>query len=222
MHKRVRQSGLWLFAIGWLLACNGQPNQTNKSAETPSSPAQSTPPAEKPTETNSVVSQPVAPTDSSGQNYTFDTNKEGLHIVGEENQYDIILPTDVLFDFDKSTLRTEGLTLLGQVRQHFATHQANQIHVWGHTDSKGSDQYNAVLSQKRAVAVANWLKKNIKTKGLVMAIGRGEQEPLVPNQNPDGSDNPVNRQKNRRVTLSVVKYPDAGEMMDKARKTATP
>ena len=92
------------------------------------------------------------------------------------------------------------------------------IHVWGHTDSKGSDQYNAVLSQKRAVAVANWLKKNIKTKGLVMAIGRGEQEPLVPNENADGSDNPANRQKNRRVTLSVVKYPDASKLMKDATK----
>lgn len=154
------------------------------------------------------------------QNYTFSSDQDNLQIKGSENQYDILLPTDVLFNFDQSTLRTEGLSLLEKVKQHFVTHGVDQLHVWGHTDSKGNDQYNFKLSQRRAITVANWLKKNIKTKGLIMALGRGEQEPLVPNTNPDGTDNAENRQKNRRVTLSVVKYPNVNKMLNKPKKTA--
>ncbi|GAB3950275.1 hypothetical protein GCM10028805_27990 [Spirosoma harenae] len=156
--------------------------------------------------------------DKLGQNPAQTTSGD-LQIKGSENQYDILLPTDILFDFDKSTLRPEGLALLQKVKQHFATHGVDQLHVWGHTDSKGDDQYNFKLSQRRAVAVADWLKKNIKTKGLIMAVGRGEQESLVPNTKPDGTDSPENRQKNRRVTLSVVKYPDVNKMMNKAKKS---
>ncbi|GAB3920527.1 hypothetical protein GCM10028804_14850 [Larkinella terrae] len=151
------------------------------------------------------------------QNPASSSSNGKLKIIGSENQYDILLPTDILFDFDKATLRPEGLTLLESVKQHFATHGVDQLHVWGHTDSKGNDQYNFKLSQRRAIAVADWLKKNIKTKGLIMSVGRGEQELLVPNTNPDGSDNPENRQKNRRVTLSVVKYPNVNKMLNKPK-----
>ncbi|GAB3327683.1 hypothetical protein GCM10027299_28640 [Larkinella ripae] len=154
------------------------------------------------------------------QNDTAAPDGNGLQINGTATHYDILLPTDVLFDFDQSALRSEGVSLLEKVKQHFATHGVDQLHVWGHTDSKGNDQYNFKLSQRRAITVANWLKKNVKTKGLIMSIGRGEQEPLVPNQNPDGTDNPVNRQKNRRVTLSVVKYPNVNQMLEKPEKAA--
>ncbi|GAB3998227.1 hypothetical protein GCM10028807_45330 [Spirosoma daeguense] len=170
------------------------------------------------TELSQTDTSDATPSDSSQQRGTGLGQRDGLLIKGEENQYDILLPTDILFDFDKATLRPEGLGLLQKVKQHFTTHGVDQLHVWGHTDSKGNDQYNFKLSQRRAIAVADWLKKNVKMKGLVMSIGRGEQEPLVPNENPDGSDNPENRQQNRRVTLSVVKYPNATEMMKKPTK----
>lgn len=160
----------------------------------------------------------AAPLSQSGQNYTFATSGD-LQIVGRENQYDIILPTDVLFDFDKSELRSEAGELLAKVKAHFAANAVDQLHVKGHTDSKGSDQYNYVLSQKRALAVCNWLKREVPDiRGLRNCIGRGEEEPLATNENPDGSDNEVNRQKNRRVTLSVIKNPDVNAMIERARE----
>lgn len=158
--------------------------------------------------------------DASGQNYTVAASDNELRIVGTETQYDIILPADVLFDFDKADLRPEGMKLLEKTKQHFATERVSQLHVWGHTDSKGSDDYNFKLSQRRAMTVANWLKKYIKTDGLIMSLGRGEQEPLLPNENPDGTDNPVNRQKNRRVTLSVVRHIDPNKMLEDIKKQA--
>lgn len=201
---------MWLMC-NLLLACTSGEHQ--QQAET----AKATPPNE--------LSQSVSTRNDSGNavgsSQKVDLSADSLQIVGTENQYDIILPTDVLFDFDKWNLRPDGIRLLEKVKQHVAQHGADQLHVWGHTDSKGSDQYNAVLSQKRAVAVANWLKKQIKVKGLIMAIGRGEKEPLVSNTNADGSDNPGNRQKNRRVMLSVVSYPDTQKMLKQAREHAS-
>lgn len=219
--KLIHKGLVLVLTNALLLACTNGSDQ-NKQKTTGSSATTATTPAQQPAaaETAILSDQPASTaksTDASGQNYTFAAASNELQIVGPENQYDILLPTDVLFDFDKANLRPEGETLLQNVKQHFATHGVDQLHVWGHTDSKGDDQYNFKLSQRRAIAVANWLKKNIKTKGLIMSLGRGEQEPLVPNENPDGTDNPVNRQKNRRVTLSVVTYPDANKLLDKAK-----
>ncbi|MBD2751441.1 OmpA family protein [Spirosoma validum] len=202
--------------VSLLAACNsGGDHQQGKTSAVNSSTESAESVSIRDTASGSVATK----TDSS-QNYSFTPSTDSLQIVGTENKYDIILPTDVLFDFYKSNLRPDGIALLEKVRKHFAQHGADQLHVWGHTDSKGSDQYNAVLSQKRAVALADWLKKQISVKGLIMAIGRGEKEPLVPNNNSDGSDNPVNRQKNRRVTLSVVKYPDTNKMLKQAKERA--
>ena len=142
-----------------------------------------------------------------------------LRIVGDPNRYDIELPTDLLFDFDKSKLRPEAAPLLEKLKAHFAGRRTSQVLVWGHTDSKGSDSHNFTLSQKRAKALCDWMTKTVG--GLFKScVGRGEQEPLVPNENPDGSDNPLNRQLNRRVTVSVVVYPDVNEMLGKAKRDA--
>lgn len=212
----IRTGLVMLLTYNLLAACTSENNQQQEKTTAENLSAE---PAE-PVSTRDTGSGSVATKTDSGQNYAFARSTDSLQIVGTENKYDIILPTDVLFDFDKSNLRPDGIALLEKVKNHFAQHGADQLHVWGHTDSKGTDQYNAVLSQKRAVAVADWLKKQIKVKGLIMAIGRGEKEPLVSNTNTDGSDNPVNRQKNRRVTLSVVKYPDANKMLKQAKERA--
>lgn len=151
------------------------------------------------------------------QNYSVSAPGE-LRITGDENRYDIQLPTDVLFDFDEDDLRPDAEPLLRKVKEHFATHETSQVHVWGHTDSKGSDQYNYLLSQRRAKAVCDWLNREVG--GFNMCIGRGETEPLMPNENADGSDNALNRQLNRRVTISVVRYPDVNEMLGNAKSEA--
>lgn len=152
------------------------------------------------------------------QNFEASATGE-LRIVGDEARYDIILPADVLFDFDKSQLRADAALMLEKLKAHFAAHKASQVHVRGHTDSKGTPEYNYTLSQNRAAAVCRFLREHA---GLTFTncIGRGEDEPLVPNENADGSDNPKNRQLNRRVTVSVVFYPDTKAMLEKAKRDA--
>jgi outer membrane protein OmpA-like peptidoglycan-associated protein len=78
--------------------------------------------------------------------------------------------------------------------------------IEGYTDSKGSDSYNLRLSDKRAASVKDWLVKKGGVGNKKMTTkGWGEANPVAPNENPDGSDNPEGRQKNRRVEITVKK-----------------
>ncbi|MGZ4089526.1 MAG: OmpA family protein, partial [Bacteroidia bacterium] len=76
--------------------------------------------------------------------------------------------------------------------------------IQSHTDSKGSDQYNEKLSQKRAESVVNYLiGKGINPLRL-KAKGYGESKPIAPNENSDGSDNPEGRAQNRRTDFKII------------------
>jgi OOP family OmpA-OmpF porin len=73
--------------------------------------------------------------------------------------------------------------------------------VEGYTDSKGSKAFNMQLSQERANAVKVWLVRNCKVPANIAARGFGEQSPVAPNTNVDGTDNPAGRALNRRVSI---------------------
>jgi outer membrane protein OmpA-like peptidoglycan-associated protein len=118
----------------------------------------------------------------------------------------IELAADVLFDFDKADIRPEAAAALGEAAELIRQKSRGPVRVQGHTDSRGGDAYNQKLSERRAAAVALWLRtrgglttKQFQTSGL------GSLQPAVPNQKPDGSDDPEGRQKNRRVTLTIQK-----------------
>jgi outer membrane protein OmpA-like peptidoglycan-associated protein len=78
------------------------------------------------------------------------------------------------------------------------------VEVQSHTDGKGSDKFNMKLSQKRAESVVFYLiSKGIDPKRL-KATGFGESKPIAPNENPDGTDNPEGRAKNRRTDFKII------------------
>lgn len=112
---------------------------------------------------------------------------------------------NVYYDFDKSVLSSKAkrvidTTLLVVMRE---TPQI-VIEISSHTDSKGEAEYNKKLSQARAESVVNYLiKKGIDSKRLY-AKGYGEEKPIAPNENPDGSDNPEGREKNRRTEFKII------------------
>ena len=120
-------------------------------------------------------------------------------------QIKISLSGDVLFDFDKWDIRPEAEETLVKLAKAIKGMKVKKVLVEGHTDSKGSDQYNLRLSQLRADSVKNWLV----TKGgvpaeLIETKGYGESRPVAPNTKPDGSDNPEGRAKNRRVEIYLT------------------
>jgi outer membrane protein OmpA-like peptidoglycan-associated protein len=78
------------------------------------------------------------------------------------------------------------------------------IEISSHTDIKGTDEYNITLSQNRAQSVVDYLiSKGIDKKRLI-AKGYGKTQFIAPNFNPDGSDNPEGRQKNRRTEFKIT------------------
>jgi hypothetical protein len=78
------------------------------------------------------------------------------------------------------------------------------VRVEGHTDSVGSPSYNLGLSQRRAEAVHAALTRLLAGRATQFQVrGFGASRPIAPNRNPDGSDNPKGRQRNRRVTVAI-------------------
>ncbi len=123
-----------------------------------------------------------------------------------ETEFRIELSGDILFDFDKWDIRPEAEETLKRVGDVVNTSGSSRVVISGHTDAKGSDQYNQTLSEKRAGAVKKWLIKNVGADSkIIETIGCGESKPVAPNTHPDGTDNPEGRRKNRRVEIIVKK-----------------
>jgi outer membrane protein OmpA-like peptidoglycan-associated protein len=116
------------------------------------------------------------------------------------------LSGDVLFDYDKTALKPEAEVALKKVAVVLSQFPESKVTVEGYTDAKGSKSFNMDLSVQRAQAVKDWLVKNggvlaanIATKGF------GEDYAIAPNKNQDGTDNPLGRALNRRVSIIVEK-----------------
>ena len=105
----------------------------------------------------------------------------------------------VNFDFDKATLKAEAAAILDKGVEALKQAPSIAVRVEGHTDSRGTDAYNLVLSEKRAKAVVAYLVgKGVGAERLT-AVGMGEAAPVAPN------DTAENMAKNRRVDLVVSK-----------------
>lgn len=114
-----------------------------------------------------------------------------------------IVLKNIYFDYNKSFLKRESFPELNKLYNYLIAHSDLKIEIGGHTDSKGNDDYNYNLSRDRAISVMEHLTaKGISGKRL-RAVGYGENEPVAPNTNPDGSDNPEGRQKNRRIEIKA-------------------
>ena len=117
-----------------------------------------------------------------------------------------IVLENIYYEFDKWDLTDEAKAIIDSTLYPILRDNPKLIvELSSHTDSKGNDNYNKKLSQKRAESVVNYLtqEKGIEPARLV-AKGYGESKPIAPNKNPDGSDNPEGRAKNRRTEFKVI------------------
>lgn len=111
---------------------------------------------------------------------------------------------NVYFDFDKHNIRPGAADTLDLVYRTLTENQEMVVEVRGHTDAKGTEQYNIGLSDKRADAAIGYLaKKGIKAARL-QPKALGEQIPAADNKKPNGEDNPSGRALNRRVEFKIV------------------
>jgi outer membrane protein OmpA-like peptidoglycan-associated protein len=130
-----------------------------------------------------------------------------VQIGAEKDKLTIRLRDDVLFDFDKYTVKPAADRTLRKAATFIRSKSGyTRVIIEGHTDSKGSDSYNMTLSKQRANAVAHWfISRGLLNAPAVEAVGKGETDPTALNTRPDGSDDPIGRAKNRRVEIWLVK-----------------
>lgn len=117
----------------------------------------------------------------------------------------ITLEDGVLFDFGKSDIRADAAQTLGKLATVLTNAKVPAAHVYGHTDSVSDEAFNQQLSEARANAVKDELKKDGVT-ATMDATGYGESKPVAPNENADGSDNPAGRALNRRVEIFIPAF----------------
>ena len=109
------------------------------------------------------------------------------------------LEQSYLFDFDKYEVKSEALPLLDHIAKIMNDNPKMKVQIEGHTDSKGSVEYNQGLSERRANAIKSSLvKRNMVDAKRLNAVGFGEGKPIAAN------DTEAGRAKNRRVDLKPI------------------
>jgi len=102
------------------------------------------------------------------------------------------------FDYDKWDIKPQYHGLLDENLQMLKMNPSVKVEIQGHTDSKGSDQYNQKLSEKRAESVKNYFVAGGVAAGRISSRGYGESKPIATNETPEG------RAKNRRIEIKVI------------------
>jgi OOP family OmpA-OmpF porin len=110
----------------------------------------------------------------------------------------ITFAADVLFDFDKATIKPEGKSKLDDLAAKVKDINLEVVIAIGHTDAIGKDEYNQKLSVRRAESVKAYLVSKGIEPNRVYTEGKGEKQPVASNKTADG------RQKNRRVEIEVI------------------
>jgi outer membrane protein OmpA-like peptidoglycan-associated protein len=119
---------------------------------------------------------------------------------GGSGEATLVVPADLLFARDSSTLSPAAATVLQLVVAELVP--GGHVLVEGHADSDGEASYNRALSERRAQAVADWLGANAAVPRSAIEIkGWGEDRPAV-----DGFDEAAKAQ-NRRVVVTVTPAP---------------
>ena len=113
----------------------------------------------------------------------------------------IVNISDVLFDFNKYTLKPGAREKLAKVAGILLAYPGLKIQLEGHTDSIGSDDYNQKLSEQRAGAVRDYMGSQGVPLDTMTAVGFGKADPVASNSNEAG------RQRNRRVEMVVSGAP---------------
>jgi outer membrane protein OmpA-like peptidoglycan-associated protein len=109
----------------------------------------------------------------------------------------IVNMSDVLFDFNKYTLKPEAREKLAKVSGILLAYPNLKLQVEGYTDNIGSDEYNQKLSEERADSVRTYLVSQSVADSNVTAKGLGKSGPIADNSTNQG------RAQNRRVELVV-------------------
>jgi len=105
---------------------------------------------------------------------------------------------DVNFEFDKSSLTPSAQAILDDAAGFISGHPGIRYEINGHTDSRGSANYNEGLSARRADSVLNYLESRSVSRSQLDVNAYGESRPIASN------DTDAGRAENRRVVLTPI------------------
>ena len=126
----------------------------------------------------------------------------------------ITFDSGLLFGVDKSTLNESTKENLRELAQTLQKYEDTQILIEGHTDNTGSEEYNKKLSDRRADAVADYIKGLGVSGSRISTVGYGEAQPM------ESNDTEAGKQANRRVEMAIFankklqKAAERGEQLD--------
>jgi outer membrane protein OmpA-like peptidoglycan-associated protein len=120
-----------------------------------------------------------------------------VEVVNTGEELIVVMPQDILFDFNSAALRPDLRSDLGVLAASLNDYPETTVDVIGHTDNIGEAGYNQDLSARRAQSVTRVLSANGVALYRLRAIGRGEAEPVATNQTEAG------RAQNRRVEIII-------------------
>lgn len=123
---------------------------------------------------------------------------EAAAVKREGNLLSVTFKGDVTFDTNSTEIRPELYTEINRVARILNQYPDTLISVEGHTDNRGSDEYNLKLSQRRADAVKTLLTLRGVAADRIDAYGYGKTMPIASN------DSETGRQMNRRVEIRIV------------------
>lgn len=102
----------------------------------------------------------------------------------------------VHFDFDSDAIRSDAAAVLDQHIGFLSANPSAQVLIAGHTDERGSREYNMSLGERRAVAVASYLASKGVTATNIQVVSYGEEQPVAVGSNEEAWA------QNRRAELS--------------------
>lgn len=126
-----------------------------------------------------------------------DLNNNQMNVTNTGSELIVTMPQDILFALDSAAVRSDLRRDLGVVAGNLQAYPNSTISIEGHTDNTGTANYNRILSQRRANAVADILVNNGVPPARLYAVGRGENEPVASNLSATG------RAQNRRVEIVI-------------------
>ena len=122
----------------------------------------------------------------------------GVRVVRHGDQIQLVMPGNITFDVNQSTIRPSFTGTLESVGLVLKEYDKTIIQIEGHTDSSGSDSYNQLLSERRASSVRDFLLNQGIEPARTRAVGYGERYPIASN------DTAAGREQNRRVELTLI------------------
>lgn len=116
----------------------------------------------------------------------------------------IFVLKNIYYEFNEYFITPVAAKELDKLAQILTDNPEIKIELSSHTDSVASVEYNQNLSQKRAESAVNYLVQRGISPDRMVAKGYGELKPIARNTNPDGTDNPAGRDKNRRTEFKIL------------------